>query len=145
MGDTATRTDDAPSDAERRQQGRKHIFAVNGASDFLDVVRQLFEEERYNVTTTNFVPRTFEQIVALEPDLIVIDLAVHVQAGWDLLERLHNDAATNGIPVVVVSTDPKLLDRAQADFARYGGQRFIGKPFDIDDLIGAVEELIGAA
>ena len=145
MGEAATRATDSMGTAERRQQDRKHIFAVNGASDFLDVVRMLFEEERYNVTTTNFVPKTFEQIVILEPNLVVIDLAVHAQAGWDLLERLHNDALTHGIPVIIVSTDPKLLERAQADFARYGGQRFIGKPFDIDDLIGAAEELIGKA
>jgi DNA-binding NtrC family response regulator len=145
MDDTATYTSDALRDSERRQRDRKHIFAVNGASDFLDVVRQLFEEEHYNVTTTNFVPKTFDQIVALEPAIIIIDLAIHVQAGWDLLERLHNDAVTNGIPVIIVSTDPKLLGAAQADFARYGGQRFIGKPFDIDDLVSAVEDLIGKA
>jgi CheY-like chemotaxis protein len=145
MSNDATHLSGGMSAAEQRQRARQHIFAVNGASVFLEAVRDLLESESYNVTTTNYVPQTFDQILALEPALLILDLAVHVQAGWDLLEQLHADALTQGIPVIVISTDPRLLDAAQADFARYGGQRFIGKPFDVDVLLAAVEELIGKA
>ena len=55
--------------AEARQRERQHIFVVNGASDFLDVVRELFEGEGYNITTTNFVPKTFDQIEVIGPSL----------------------------------------------------------------------------
>lgn len=130
---------------ERRQMGRKHIFVVNGAPDFLNFVRELFQEESYNVTTTNYVPQTFEQIAVLAPDLLVIDIVVGVQAGWDLLERLQDEAGTRGIPVIVTSTAPKLLDRVEAESARSGSQRLVAKPFDIDALLRAVEELIGGA
>ena len=54
-----------PTGAEQRQRERKHVFCVNGSADFPDVLRQLFQEERYNVTTTDFVPRTFNEIAAL--------------------------------------------------------------------------------
>ena len=57
--------------ADRGQEERKHIFAINGSVDFLNIVRELFQEEEYNVTTTNFVPDTFGQIAALEPDLLM--------------------------------------------------------------------------
>jgi DNA-binding NtrC family response regulator len=73
---------------ERGEMGRKDIFFVNGSPDFLDVLRVLLQGEDYNVTTTNFVPRTFEQIAALRPGLLLVDLVVHRQAGWDLLEQL---------------------------------------------------------
>jgi CheY-like chemotaxis protein len=46
--------------AERHQRERQHIFVVSGASEFLDIVRELLESEEYNVTTTNFVPKTFD-------------------------------------------------------------------------------------
>jgi DNA-binding response OmpR family regulator len=125
--------------------GRRHVFAVNGSPAFLDAVRQLLQEERYNVTTSNFVPRTFDQIAALEPDLLIVDLAYGIKAGWELLERLTLEAQTHDIPVIVVSTDPAYLREAQANHARYGGQRFIVKPFDVDELLKAVDELIGGA
>lgn len=130
---------------ERRQMGRQHIFVVNGSPDLLDVIRQLLQDESYNVTTTNFVPETFDQVAALAPALLIIDLALHAHAGWELLEQSHADALTHGIPVVVISTELELLERARREKARYGGQRFIGKPFDIDVLLAAVEELIGSA
>ena len=52
---------------DRSQESRKHIFAINGSPDFLNVIRDLFQEEDYNVTTTNYVPTSFEQIAALTP------------------------------------------------------------------------------
>ena len=107
--------------AERRQMGRKHVFVVNGSPAFLDVVRELLQDERYNVTTTNYVPHTFDQIASLAPDLLLVDLATGRRAGWELLERLHAEAATRRVPVLVTSTDPHLLVEAEATAARYGG------------------------
>lgn len=129
----------------KEQMNRKHIFAVNGSPEFLDLLRQLLQEEHYNVTTTNFVPRTYDQIAALEPDLLLIDLAVGQRAGLDLLEHLGKEAATRGIPVIVLSTSPRLLDEAQADPGHFGGQRFLTKPFDLDELLTMVSDLIGLA
>lgn len=130
---------------ERAQQARQHIFAVNGASDFLNVVRELLEDERYNVTTTNYIPATFAQIEALDPSLIIMDLAIGVRAGWELLERLAKDARVRDIPVIVVSTSPHYLERVEADPARFGADRVLSKPFDFDKMLEAVEALIGPA
>jgi len=127
------------------QMDRQHIFAVNGSPDFLDLLRELLQQEDYNVTTTNFVPKTFDQIAALTPSLLLIDLVVGQHVGWDLLERLGKGASTRGIPVIVVSTSPQLLEEAQADPARFGGQGFLCKPFDLDDLLTMVSDLIGPA
>jgi DNA-binding response OmpR family regulator len=133
------------TEAERIQMGRKHVLCVNGSATFLEFVRMLLEEERYNVTTTNFVPSTFAQIAALHPHLLIIDLEVGKRAGWELLERLRYDAATNDIPVIIVSTDHRLLERVQRDADRYGGSAYIVKPFDIDEMLNAVRNLIGTA
>lgn len=130
---------------EQRQMERKHLFCVNGAAEFLEVLRALFEDEHYNVTTTNYVPRTFEQIEALQPDGIILDLAITHQVGWALLERLANEASTRNIPVIIVSTTQALLDEVTLDPARYGGQAHLVKPLDIDVLNETVHRLVGDA
>jgi DNA-binding response OmpR family regulator len=122
---------------------RQHIFIVNGAPPILDLLRDLFQAEDYNVTATNFVPQTFEQIAALDPDLLMIDVVIGNQAGWDLLERLHDGAATRGIPVIIFSTSPVLLDRARHLASTASTHRFLLKPFDITELLALVGELIG--
>jgi hypothetical protein len=52
---------------------------------------------------------------------------------------------TQGIPVIVVSTRPGLLDDTRKDPEQYGGDWCLGKPLDLDNLLGAVEQLIGKA
>jgi len=130
---------------ERGQAHRKHVFVINGAPEFLGLMRRLFQSERYNVTTTNFVPNSFAQIAALQPDGLIIDLALRERVGWELLERLHGEAATSGIPVIVVSTQPDLLDRAHEQIARYGGNAYLEKPFQLTEMLQAIEALIGPA
>ena len=131
--------------AEHQQMERKHILAVNSPPEFLDFVRGLLQDEHFNVTTTNYVPRTFDQIAGLKPDLLLIDLVAGFQAGWDLLEHLQEEALTRGIPVIVTSTDPFLLERAEAQRERFRSTRYIVKPLDIGELLAAVSDLIGSA
>jgi two-component system phosphate regulon response regulator PhoB len=130
---------------EAARPGRRHVFVVNGAPVYLELMRELLRDADYAVTTTTWVPATFDQVAALAPSLLVVDLEVGRRAGWDMLQRLHEGAATRGIPVVVVSSDPRLLAEAEAQRARYGGQGWVAKPFDIDDLLRTIRGLLGPA
>lgn len=129
----------------RAQEGRKHIFVIDGVPQFLNLMRDVFQDECFNVTTSNFVPRAFEQIEALQPDALIVDLIPGQAAGWELLERLHAGVRTTGIPVLVVSTSPRLLDEARAQPARFGTLHALGMPFDLDELMTCIQEMIGTA
>ena len=121
------------------------MFVVNGEPEFLGLMRELLQDEAFNVTTTNYIPETFDGIATLAPDLVVVDLVVGQRAGWGLLERLQEAAATRGLPIIITSTDRRLLDRARADPERYGAHRTFVKPFDVDELMALIHEVIGAA
>ena len=136
---------EAGDGAERRRMARKHIFVVTGAPDFLNLVRELLQGEDFNVTTTNYVPETFDVVAALDPDLLIVDLEIGMQAGWDLLEQLRTGAATRGLPVILASTEPYLLEQARADADRYGSHRVFVKPFDVPDLVATVHAIVGRA
>lgn len=130
---------------DRSQERRKHVFAINGAPEFLNLLRDLFQDEHFNVTTTNYVPRSFEQIAALQPDALIVDVVVGQSAGWELLEQLHAAAATNGIPVLVMSTSPQLLAKAEEQAARYGTHRYLAKPFDLEAILSEIRAMVGKA
>jgi CheY-like chemotaxis protein len=136
---------DSGARATPEQMQRQHIFVVNGSIEFLDIVRELLQGERYNVTTTNFIPQTFQQIEAAHPSLLVIDLCYGEKAGWNLLAELRQEAATRQTPVILVSTSHQLLERAEAEHARWGDDRFLLKPFNLDDLLLMIQDLIGLA
>jgi DNA-binding response OmpR family regulator len=109
------------------------------------VVRELLQDERYNVTTTNFVPQTFKQIEISRPSLLIVDLIHGEMAGWDLLTELRHEAATRDIPVILVSTSERLLEKAETERVIWGGDRYFLKPFSFDALLRAIDELIGPA
>lgn len=126
------------------QRRRKHIFMVDSSRVFQEIIVELLTDERYGATASDYVPEVFPQIALLKPDLIIIDLAITERAGWELLEQLELESLTALIPVIVTSTDPSLLERALANKARYGFDNYLVKPFDLDLLLAAIEELIGA-
>lgn len=131
--------------ATPEQMRRKHVYVINGSPDFLDLVRELLQDEHYNVTTTNFVPESFATIQAAQPALLIIDLIQGEVAGWDLLRELRDAATTNEIPIVLISTSHWLLDNAREQHADFGGDRYLIKPFDLDELLDLIEELVGRA
>jgi CheY-like chemotaxis protein len=130
---------------EREQALRKHILGINGHPPFLELLRAILQKNLYNVTTTNYVPNTFHLITALKPDLIIVDLVLYQEAGWQLMDRLHQDAMTKKTTLLLTSTDPRLLTRAEEESQRYGVHRILACPFEIPTLMEVVEELIGKA
>jgi DNA-binding response OmpR family regulator len=136
---------DSSARATPDQMQRQHVFVVNGSVEFLDVVRELLQDEHYNVTTTNFVPRTFHQIETARPSVLVVDLCHGETAGWDLLTELRQEAATQQIPVILVSASKQYLERAKEEHALWGGGRYLLKPFDLEELLRMIRELIGEA
>jgi DNA-binding NtrC family response regulator len=131
--------------AERARMARRHIFLLDAEPAILDLVRALLDAELYNVTSSNYVASTHAVIAVLQPDLVILDLVWGQQAGWDLLEELARAAATKGIPVLLTSTDRRLLAEAAANPARFGTHHEMIKPFDVDDLVQAVHKLAGPA
>lgn len=130
---------------EQDQLARQHILMVNRDPALLDFVRVVLAEARYNVTTTNAVPLTFALISAARPTLIVIDLALTEVSGWDLLIRLHAEAVTTAIPVIITARDARLLAHAHRYPYLFGGQVHLLVPFEVATLLGAVRALVGAA
>ena len=75
----------------------------------------------------------------LSPDLIVLDIMLPGLSGIDVLEAIRGDETLKDTFVVVVTA----WSHAEVEARVAGADRFVSKPFDPDDLSGAVEELLG--
>jgi DNA-binding response OmpR family regulator len=105
----------------------------------------LLQGDRYNVTTTNLVPRTYEMVATVGADAIVIDLTIGEPQIWSLLEQLSAGERTRSLPIVVTARDPDLLRRAERQPWRAGSRFLFLEPFDTDALADAVHALVGPA
>ena len=72
---------------------------------------------------------------------MVLDLLMPVMHGWDFMESYFDKTDGTPVPIVVVSVNP-VLPRS---FDRFGVRRCVGKPFQVDELIAAVEDALQPA
>jgi CheY-like chemotaxis protein len=72
------------------------------------------------------------------PDVALVDAKMPWPDGLELLRRMRADPATAGVPVVGISALPvgqRMLDA--------GCVVFVAKPFDAEELLGAVRSALG--
>ena len=79
-----------------------------------------------------------EMAEAFRPKLILLDLNLPDMNGADVLQRLQQEPATAGIPVVVLSANatPSHIER----LLTAGAKNYLTKPFDIDPFLAVVDE-----
>ncbi len=79
------------------------------------------------------------------PDLIILDLWWEEHDdGWEFLKRLWGDVETTQIPAIIVSEMPEHLP-VRADVLRALGCEIVRRPFNLRDLLTAIEGICGPA
>jgi CheY-like chemotaxis protein len=104
------------------------------------VLRETLVDEGHEVIEVANGEQALAALEAYEspPDAIVLDLMMPVMDGWAFrAEQLRRDLAT-GTPVIVLSASR----RAQPSADDLSATSVLPKPFDLDDLIAAVEKAI---
>jgi len=118
------------------------IAVANDDTDFLALMGELLTDEGYRVSIHRVARDAYDEIKAMVPDLIVLDIHMETpEAGWTLLELLTLDPALAAIPVLVCSADVVAL-RAKAENLRAHGCDALEKPFDLDDLLAKVRLML---
>ncbi len=120
---------------------RKRILLVDDTQTVLAVER-LILGPTYDYVEARNGEEALARTHAEAPDLILLDLNMPVMNGVQCLRALKGDAATAGIPVVIVTTRGE--DAAQATCRSLGCADFITKPLDRQVLQSTVTRLIGS-
>ena len=114
------------------------VLVVDDEADILELVREVLSDEGYDVDTA----LTGEAALAItrerRPDLILLDVKLPGADGWEVLAELRA-AAGPQTPVVVMTAGFDAQDRALGG----GAQGYLAKPFELDDLLSAVEAHAG--
>jgi DNA-binding response OmpR family regulator len=81
--------------------------------------------------------------VRLAPDLAILDVEMPDLSGWEVLRSIRGDPATADLPVIMctVRGGPEDLDQGR----RLGCDGYLQKPFDVDQLVAEVGDVIRRA
>lgn len=124
------------------------VTVVNDNPEFLELVRDILEDDRYDATTIDGDrPDAVEAIVAARPDLLMIDLRMGTDRmhGWDVAQRVRSDERFDQLPILLCSADVPALREMAAQLGDEHRVRCLEKPFSIDQLTAVIDELLSHA
>jgi CheY-like chemotaxis protein len=118
---------------------KPHILVVNDAQEVLDVIRELLEEEGgYRVTLHSTAIYDVAKIQEIAPDLIILDhLIGQEEYGWQMVQKLKLSRELCHLPLIVCTAAFRMVEELQGHL-KAKNVTVVIKPFDIDDLLGAV-------
>ena len=87
-------------------------------------------------------PSGLEAVCARPPALLILDIGLPGMDGWEVLRRMRQDPACNGVPVLVLTAHAQEEYRLEAD--RRGADAFMTKPFEPEALRATIGRLLAA-
>jgi CheY-like chemotaxis protein len=127
---TTTAAENAPAPS-----GHK-ILVIDDSVMLLSFVKEILDEQGYDVVTAETGEDGLNACRALFPDLILLDFVLPDMKGDEVCRRLVADAATAKIPVIYVSGFGSDLQPDRAELSNVVGS--LSKPFTSESLINAV-------
>lgn len=123
---------------------KQKILVLNNDSDFLDLMKELLDEEGYAVETRKVWDKAYDVVKEMRPDLVILDVLLDIERrGFQLIDLLTLDPKTREIPLIVASTSTVQLHERRDAFASMGIP-MISKPFDLDTLLDLIRRSLSA-
>ncbi len=106
---------------------REHVLVVDDERDILELVQYNLEKEGYRVTAVASGEDALAAARTKLPDIIVLDLMLPGVDGLEVCRRLQSDAATRGIPIVMLTAKGTEADVVAG--LELGASDYVTKPF----------------
>ena len=114
------------------------ILLVDDDERVRELVRVNLEFEGYIVREAGSAEEGLAAIDDARPDLILLDVMMPQVDGWEMLRRIQERHGAGAIPVVMFSGQVESGDVAR----ERGAQGFVGKPFDLQQLIDQTKQVL---
>ena len=119
-----------------------HILLVDDDVDTLDLLTEALRQQHATVTAVCSAQAAIEAIKISKPDILVSDIAMPGEDGYQLLERIRamNSDGLLSIPALAITAYAKHEDREAALSSGYQG--YLAKPIELSELVKAVEHAV---
>jgi CheY-like chemotaxis protein len=105
------------------------VLVVEDTPENMDLMCLLLEQAGHDVYKSYDGVQGIESARRIQPDLILLDLALPEKDGWTVAAKLKSDIITKNIPIIAISaySMPKSVKKAYDA----GCEGFITKPFTL--------------
>lgn len=118
------------------------IAIIDEDPAFLEMMRDVLSQAGYKVMLHSTAKTAFNLIRNRHPALVILDMQIgDLEDGWLILDLMRLDDQTAAIPVIMCSTDRRLL-QSEASHLREEGCCMLVKPFAIADLLSLIQQTL---
>ena len=118
----------------------QQLLLVDDEPSLREAVQAYLEDSGFTVHVASNATEAWDQLQTMSPDLIISDIMMPQVDGYQFLKQLRDDARFQGLPVVFLTARGMTSDRIQGYQA--GCDAYLPKPFDPDELVAIVENLL---
>jgi len=104
------------------------------------VLQQYLAREGYQMISAKDGPEAIALATRERPHLIILDVRMAEMDGLEVLGRLKEAEATNGIPVIIATVNADHLTQLQSETS--GAAAFLTKPFRPAQLLAEIKRLL---
>lgn len=121
-------------------QPGKVILLIDDQTEILENMKEYLELDNFKVLVITGCNNLLNQVLVIQPDLIVCDLLMPEINGYEALQLLLHSPFTSQIPFIFSSSCSNRSGIAKA--MAMGADDYLVKPFDPEDLLVAVKLLL---
>ena len=114
-----------------------HILVVDDDDGIRSLVKQYLNKNNFLVTTASDAENATEKISIIKFDLIVLDVMMPGQNGYELTKEIKKK---NKIPIILLTAKGEVENRIKG--LELGADDYIGKPFDPKELLLRIKNII---
>jgi diguanylate cyclase (GGDEF)-like protein len=116
------------------------VLAIDDSELIHRLLKTRLQGERLELHNATSSADGLKKAIALNPDVILLDIAMDGMNGFELLEKLKEDPRTRNIAVIFISATSEAMDRVKG--LDMGAIDFISKPFDAFELKARVRSAL---
>ena len=117
----------------------KSILVVDDSPTDLKYLTDLLAKNGYQVVTAQNADEALAKARQLRPDLVLMDVVLPGQSGFQATRALTKDEATKQIPVIICTTKGQDTDKAWG--MKQGARDYIVKPVKGPELLAKISAL----
>lgn len=115
----------------------KNILLVDDSKTELQYMSDLLAKRGYSVRTAENGEEAMRRLGEETPDLILMDVVMPGQNGFQLTRAITRDPRFVNVPVIMCTSKNQETDRVWG--MRQGARDYIVKPVDADELISKIK------
>jgi chemosensory pili system protein ChpA (sensor histidine kinase/response regulator) len=141
-GSTAVARGTIPTDAIDKVEQERVIVIADDSISVRKFVGRMLEKNGYRIKLAADGLEAAELVAQHGCHLVITDLEMPRMTGYELMAQLRQSPTTRRIPVMVVTSRAGVKHKDRA--LKEGATAFLTKPVQEDQLLAAVEKLIGS-